>query len=354
MSEGNRAGHIQCHAGGCFCRRSSGDKRAQAKYKAEYDVWRSSGSGPVEEPTKPPPQDSIVNRMTWVGLGQHMHQQDGCAILALHEGRTFLQHTFEGSVGGGIEELNQLSDHDCYKNTISSQSGRYWVKNPHLIALVMMHCEEIVQQASQEDSVAGLSRFLLAKFPCRVLKIRDPQSAEQAQNELDECFNSLGYDQVVSAMAHVLTISKLLFPHNEARDDDAEHRCFSHVSGLHTMPFAASVKQQFIDTFNKYVDKVRADQKVLGGQSSRLNKEKTRALQFIAPLDVFEKVIAWLLQKDGHRLTEGQDTELSGEEIIRSLAHVRSLVHIECDVTGKFTAGCSRNVRAAALFANYF
>ena len=310
------------------------------------NMKRSSGSGPVEEPTKPPPQDSIVNRMTWVGLGQHMHQQDGCAILALHEGRTFLQHTFEGSVGGGIEELNQLSDHDCYKNIISSQSGRYWVKNPHLIALVMMHCEEIVQQASQEDSVAGLSRFLLAKFPCRVLKIRDPQSAEQAQNELDECFNSLGYDQVVSAMAHVLTISKLLFPHNEARDDDAEHRCFSHVSGLHTMPFAASVKQQFINTFNKYVDKVRADQKVLGGQSSRPNKEKTRALQFIAPLDVFEKVIAWLLQKDGHRLTEGQDTELSGEEIIRSLAHVRSSVHIECDETGKFTAGCSQNVRA--------
>ena len=90
MSEGNRAGHIQCHAGGCFCRRSSGDKRAQAKYKAEYEVWRSSGSGPVEEPTKPPPQDSIVNRMTWVGLGQHMHQQDGCAILALHEGRIYV------------------------------------------------------------------------------------------------------------------------------------------------------------------------------------------------------------------------------------------------------------------------
>ena len=72
------------------------------------------------------------------------------------------------------------------------KSGRYWVKNPHLIALVMMHCEEIVQQASQEDSVAGLSRFLLAKFPCRVLKIRDPQSAEQAQSELDECFQFFG------------------------------------------------------------------------------------------------------------------------------------------------------------------
>ena len=94
------------------------------------------------------------------------------------------------------------------------------------------------------------------------------------------------------------------------------------------MPLSMAVKQQFIDTFNKYVDKVRADQKVLGGESSRLNKEKTRALQFIAPLDVFEKVIAWLLQRDGHRLTDGQDTELSGEEIIRCLAHVRSLVYV--------------------------
>ena len=59
MSEGNRAGHIKCHAGGCFCRNSAGDKRAQAKYKAEYEVWRRSGSGPVEEPTKPPPQDAL-------------------------------------------------------------------------------------------------------------------------------------------------------------------------------------------------------------------------------------------------------------------------------------------------------
>ena len=55
----------------------------------------------------------------------------------------------------------------------------------------MMHCEEIVQQAALEDSVAGLSRFLMAKFPCRVLKIHDPQSAEEAQNELDECFISI-------------------------------------------------------------------------------------------------------------------------------------------------------------------
>ena len=153
-------------------------------------------------------------------------------------------------------------------------------------------------------------------------------------------FNSLGYDQGVSALAHVLTISKLLYPYNEARDDDADHQCFSHVSGLHTMSLSAAVKQQFIDTFNKFVDKVRADQKVLGGQSSRLNKEKTRALQFIAPLDVFEKVIAWLLQRDGHRLTEGQDTELSGEEIIRSLAHVRSSVHVVRRETRRLTAGC--------------
>ena len=58
----------------------------------------------------------------------------------------------------------------------------------------------------------------------------------------------------MSALAHVLTISKLLYPYNEARDDDADHQCFSHVSGLHTMPLSAAVKQQFIDTFNtRYV-----------------------------------------------------------------------------------------------------
>ena len=110
------------------------------------------------------------------------------------------------------------------------------------------------------------------------------------------------------------------------------------------MPFSAEVKQQFINSFNKYVDKVRADQKVLGGQSSRLNKEKTRALQFIAPVDVFEKVIAWLLQKDGHRVTEGQDTELSGEEIIHALARVRSSVYVAYDVV-RMLAGSSEKER---------
>lgn len=277
-----------------------------------------------------------MNRMTWVGLGQHMYQQDGCAILALHEGRTFLQQTFDGGPGGGIEELNMVAEHDVFKNSPANAGGKFFVRNPHLIALIMLHLEEIAQQASQPDTVAGMSRFLMCKFPAVHCKIRPSSDGEAVRGEIEEYFNLLGYDQVVASMAHVLCITKLLFPHNEARDDEAQSKTFSKVSGLHTLPFVAAVKEHFVSTFNEYVGRVRADQKVLGGESSRLNKEKTRALQFIAPLDCFEKAIRFLLLKQGNDVREESLTRMSGEDIIHSLASVRRLIgpvvgaHVRC------------------------
>ena len=44
-------------------------------------------------------------------------------------------------------------------------------------------------------------------------------------------------------------------------------------------PFQPAVEEQFVQMFNQYVDRVE-DQKTLGGQSSRLNKGKTRPLIF--------------------------------------------------------------------------
>ena len=254
-----------------------------------------------------------------------MHQQDGCAMLALHEGRSFLQQTFDGGPGGGIEELNMVAEHDVFKNSPANAGGKFFVRNPHLVALIMLHLEEIVHQAQQPDTVAGMSRFLCCKFPAVHCKIRPSHEGEVQPGDLEDYFNSLGYDAVVSSMAHILRVSKLLFPRNEPRDDDTQYKTFSQVSGVHTLPFDASVKEHFISTFNEYVDRVRADQKVLGGESSRLNKEKTRALQFIAPLDCLEKVIHFLLQKQGQELTAERLSTMSGEDIIHSLAGVGSL-----------------------------
>jgi hypothetical protein len=62
---------------------------------------------------------------------------------------------------------------------------------------------------------------------------------------------------------------------------------------------------------------VKADQGVLGGQSSRLSKEKTMPLQFTPPLDVFGKVVGLLLTK-GNR-AQSDLTALTGKETVSKI-----------------------------------
>ena len=52
-----------------------------------------------------------------------------------------------------------------------------------------------------------------------------------------------------------------------------------------------------------------------------LNKDKTRILQFIAPLDVFEKVVAFLLSTR-HNGEAEQDAHTSGEDMLRYIAGI--------------------------------
>ena len=83
-----------------------------------------------------------------------------------------------------------------------------------------MHLEEITAQAEKDDSVAGLMRFLLAKFPAVVNKLVPPGlSDEELRQLLDEdpdYFNDLCYDEVVQGMANVLLVSSKLYPYKKA------------------------------------------------------------------------------------------------------------------------------------------
>eukprot|EP00971_Amphidinium_carterae_P226098 4484683-Amphidinium_carterae.1 len=135
-----------------------------------------------------------------LGLGNHLQQQDGVAYLALHEGKTWLGHVFENGQGGGVEDLNQLHDHDLYKNHPMSQGSRFSVRNPHVSGAVLVHLEEILHQAEQEDSVAGLMRFLVAKFPAvmhKVLPSGTPEELAQLLDDDPDYFNELEYDAVI-------------------------------------------------------------------------------------------------------------------------------------------------------------
>eukprot|EP00973_Karenia_brevis_P023199 3194804-Karenia_brevis.AAC.1 len=71
-----------------------------------------------------------------------------------------------------------------------------------------MHLEEVVEQAEKDDSVAGLMRFLVAKFPAVVNKLLPPGLSDadikQILDEDPDYFNDLCYDEVVQGMANVL------------------------------------------------------------------------------------------------------------------------------------------------------
>jgi len=206
---------------------------AEAKREAE-----TRGEAPPEAPSKHEPKDSLYVRGTFVGLGQHMKHQDGVAFLALHEGRTWLPETFQGGPGGGVEDLNQLHDHDVYKNSPANTSGKFVVRNPHLVGAVLLHLDELVSQAEKDDSVAGMERFLIARFPMVANKLLPTGAAEEVGASILEgdYFNDLTYDAVVKCMAHVLLVTQKLFPKDAKRaDSDARPGSFSEVTGLHAM-----------------------------------------------------------------------------------------------------------------------
>jgi hypothetical protein len=304
-------------------------------WKADMSTWRGKVKAweqqaealPEERPEQPPkpePSDSVLNKGTFIGMGAMFEKQECRGYLGLHETNNFLADAFDNKPGGGMEDLNQIQDHDIYKNTPASGT-RFYVRNPHLVGSLLMHLEEFVRQAKQEDSIAGLSRFLVAHFPCVVHKIMPEGSSQEIEKALAEdpdYFNSLTYDNVVKAMTNVLLLADKLFPMGSRRADEIGQADgnFSDVRGIHQQAWAPNAKAIFTKEFNEQVDNIREDRKDGGENADMLNKDKTRFLQFISPLDVYEKVTVVLLK------TAGVSTEaaknMSGEDMIDRIASV--------------------------------
>eukprot|EP00974_Lingulodinium_polyedra_P053987 5191727-Lingulodinium_polyedra.AAC.1 len=62
-------------------------------------------------------------------------------------------------------------------------------------------------------------------------------------------------------------------------------------------PGDQEVRADFAQMFNAYVELARADQEGLGEDAWQLNTEKTLPLQFVAQVDVWEKVTEHLLKR---------------------------------------------------------
>ena len=220
-----------------------------------------------------------------------------------------------------------------------------------------MHLEELVALGSKTDSVMAMARFLIAKFPSVVNKLM-PTTADPAEMrammETDDFFNELDYDEAVKCMAHVLLVSAKLFPYNAKRPDaNVFPKMYSEVTGLHSLPWGVDVKKNLVEAFNSCVDQIRVENRKLGGKGAQLNKDKTRPLQFIAPLDVFEKVITYLLMKAG--VPNDQQLQLSGEDIVTKIANLDiDKILIELRVRDISPAATQAAVDGAVALAAWF
>ena len=264
--------------------------------------------------------------MPLAGLGCLLEKQGGRAFLALHEGKSWLAEAFEQQKGGGLEDLNQILDHDIYKNNPATGQSRFHVRNPHVVGAVLLHLEELVDIAKKGDSVAGMPRFLIGHFLSVCSKVApEGLSSQEMQNLLVEdphYFNDLSYDEVVTAATNVLLLADSVFPYHRRRDDEVGPAAgrFSEIRGIHTMEFAAGVVSSFQKDFNDMVDDYRKAKKASDGKASLLSKDKTRPLQFIPGIHVFEQGLLRLLSVAGVEANQRQS--LSAEDLVRKVATI--------------------------------
>ena len=150
--------------------------------------------------------------------------------------------------------MNQILDHDIYKNNSATGQSRFHVRNPHVVGAVLMHLEELLDIGKKGDSVAGLPRFLIGHFLSVCSKVcPENLSAQEMQNLLLEdpnYFNDLSFDEIVKAATNLLLLADAAFPYQHRRDDEVGPAAsrYSEIRGIHTMEFAEGV---VIAVFNK-------------------------------------------------------------------------------------------------------
>ena len=119
-----------------------------------------------------------------------------------------------------------------------------------------------------------------------------------------------------------MLVADELFPLGRRRSDevDGASGSYSEIRGIHELRWASGAKKHFTKEFNDSVDCIRADRRRGGQNADLMNKDKTRAVQFIPPFDVFEKVVAYLLMFAG--ATSDAARKLLGEEMVLKTAAI--------------------------------
>ena len=301
------------------------ERRAKKKHEEACQKHKDDPENHPEPAKKEHVKDTIFNKGTFIGLGNFMQAQGETAFLALHEGKTWLPQTFDNGPGGGIDDLNQIHDHDMYKNHPGNTQNRFLVRNPHLCGAVMMHIEELYDQAQKPDTTAGMMRFLIGHFPAVVNKIRPdvpPSQITRLLQDDPDYFNDLDYDDVVTAIGKIMLVASALYVRGVERADEKDNNRYSRVRGTHFLPWKPEAKDHFRKQFNRAADYVREEARASKGaeensEYAAARKDMTRTLQFIPPVDIGEKVIDYLLKKAGK--TSEMVKEMTGEDIVTCL-----------------------------------
>ena len=166
-----------------------------------------------------------------------------------------------------------------------------------------------------------MPRFLIGRFLSVCSKVApEGLSSQEMQNLLVEdphYFNDLSFDEFVTAATNVLLLADSVFPYHRRRDDEVGPAAgrFSEIRGIHTMEFAAGVVSS-----SQKVDDYRKAKKASDGNASLLSKDKTRPLQFIPGIHVFEQGLLRLLSVAGVEANQRQS--LSAEDLVRKVATI--------------------------------
>ena len=139
--------------------------------------------------------------------------------------------------------------------------------------------------------------------------------------EDDDYFNEVLFDDAVLSVVHPLLILERVFKQDVQRDDEVgDTKKFSELTGVHTLSWAPGAKKKHTDRFNANAMKIRQAFRSLSSKvdAAKMSKEKTRPLQFLAPAELLERCVCFLLFKDGEH-----NHNLTPEEVVAKLAKVK-------------------------------
>ena len=80
------------------------------------------------------------------------------------EGRSWLQGLVSGSLGGSMDDFNELVNHDFFQNATVTHLNVF-LHHPHLSSYICMHAEEVVKVLVENaTTAAGMERVVLPTF----------------------------------------------------------------------------------------------------------------------------------------------------------------------------------------------